>query len=201
MEPERCHQPPQNHVLTTSELRRAKSGRADFVKKARHPITLILDGVRQNYNLGAIFRLCDGFLVERLVICDTPVLLHKRKLVQAAAGTQRWVPWESANDSAAAVRAANAAGYWIAAVEITANSVPLDAMQPRFPAALVVGGERSGVSSEALAWADQSIAIPMLGMGNSLNVATAVGIVLHELIRRYAQWCGPKGFTSSGRIR
>jgi len=187
VEPERPHLPPQNHVLTTPELRSAKPDRADFAKRARHPITLILDGVRQNYNVGAIFRLCDGFLVERLVICDTPVLLHKRKLVQAAAGTQRWVPWEAASDGATAVRAAKAAGYWIAAVEITGNSVPLDAMQPRFPAALVLGGERSGVSGGALALVDQSIAIPMLGMANSLNVATAAAIVLHELVRQYGK--------------
>jgi hypothetical protein len=55
----------------------------------RHPVTLILDGVRQNYNIGAIFRLCDGFLVERLMICDTPLSLHKRKLVQAGTAELR----------------------------------------------------------------------------------------------------------------
>jgi tRNA G18 (ribose-2'-O)-methylase SpoU len=50
----------------------------------------VLDGVTQNYNIGAIFRLCDAFLVRQLVICDTK--LELRKLVQAAQGTQHWVP-------------------------------------------------------------------------------------------------------------
>jgi tRNA G18 (ribose-2'-O)-methylase SpoU len=54
-------------VLATDELRRSKPSRADFATRARNPITLVLDGVRQNYNLGAIFRLCDAFLVERLL--------------------------------------------------------------------------------------------------------------------------------------
>lgn len=81
---------PRNHVLATSELRRSKPGRADFAAQARNPITVVLDGVTQNYNLGAIFRLCDAFVVDRLVICGVPVKLHKRKLVQAAAGTQHW---------------------------------------------------------------------------------------------------------------
>ena len=140
--------------------------------------------VRQNYNLGAIFRLCDAFLVERLVVCGVPVLLHKRRLIQAAAGTQRWVPWEEADDAATVVRAAKSAGQWIAAVELTANSVNLPELQPRFPAVLVLGGERSGVSPEVVACADQAVAIPMLGMANSLNVATAAAIVLYELARR-----------------
>ena len=53
----------------------------------------MLDGVTQNYNIGAIFRLCDAFLVQELVICGAKVELHKRRLVQAAQGTQHWVPW------------------------------------------------------------------------------------------------------------
>jgi tRNA G18 (ribose-2'-O)-methylase SpoU len=176
-------------ALTTSELRRRKPGRAEFVAQARNPVTMVLDGVRQNYNLGAIFRLCDAFLVERLVICGVPVLLHKRKLVQAAAGTQRWVPWEEANDAATVIRALKAAGHWTAIVELTAESVSPAALQPRFPAVLVLGGETAGVSRGVLACADQTVAIPMLGMANSLNVTTAAAIVLYELVRR----CGKRG--------
>lgn len=62
----------------------AGNRRTEFPTKPRNPITVVLDGVRQNYNLGAIFRLCDDFLVERLIICGTPGMLRKRKLVQAA---------------------------------------------------------------------------------------------------------------------
>jgi tRNA G18 (ribose-2'-O)-methylase SpoU len=154
---------------------------------------VVLDGVRQNYNLGAIFRLCDAFLVERLVVCGVPVVLHKQKLVQAAAGTQRWVPWEQAMDAADAVRAAKVAGKWIAVVELTARSVSPAAMQPRFPAVLVLGAERAGVSHDVLAYADQAVAIPMLGMANSLNTATAPAIVLYELARRCAEPGGERG--------
>jgi 23S rRNA (guanosine2251-2'-O)-methyltransferase len=180
-----------DHVLTKPELRQAKTGRIEFMKQARTPITLILDGVKGNYNLGAIFRLCDGFLVERLIICETSVLLRNRKLVQAAAGTQNWVPWEVAADAATAIQAAKRTGCWIGAVELTAHSVTPRVMQPRFPAALVLGGERSGLSSEALACADEAIAIPMLGMANSLNVSTTAAIVLHELVQRHALTTNP----------
>jgi tRNA G18 (ribose-2'-O)-methylase SpoU len=85
-----------DRVLSKPELRQSKPGRADFAVQVRNPITVVLDGVHGNYNIGAIFRLCDAFLIERLIICgEAPrsALLRKRKLVQAAMGTQRWVPW------------------------------------------------------------------------------------------------------------
>ena len=174
-----------NHVLSKPELRRSKPGRAYFAAQARNPISVVLDGVTGNYNIGAMFRLCDAFLVERLVICgDTSrSLLRKRKVVQAASGTQCWVPWSEAPAAVTVVQAAKAAGQWIAVVELTAESVTPAQMQPRFPAVLVLGNERSGVSPEVLAYADQDGArIPMLGMANSLNVATAAAIVFHELL-------------------
>lgn len=173
-----------DHVLATAELRGGKPDRRRFAGQPRLPLTLVLDGVRGNYNLGAIFRLCDAFLVERLVICGTPVMLRKRKLVQAAAGAQRWVPWQEAPDAVAVVRQAKAAGAWIVVADLTAASVAPAALRPRFPAVLVLGGETTGVSSAVLDCADQAVAIPMLGMSNSLNVATAGAIVLYELARR-----------------
>ena len=57
-------------------------------------------------------------------------------------------------------------------------------LRPCFPAVLVLGGERTGVSQAVLDCAEQTVAIPMRGMANSLNVATAAAIVLHELMRR-----------------
>jgi tRNA G18 (ribose-2'-O)-methylase SpoU len=47
--------------LTTDELRSGKSARTEFLAQPRRPITVVLDGVKQNYNIGAIFRLCDAF--------------------------------------------------------------------------------------------------------------------------------------------
>ena len=67
-------------ALAKEELRRAKPSREDFVLRQRNPITMVLDRVRGNYNLGAIFRLCDAFLVERLVVCGARVMLRKRRL-------------------------------------------------------------------------------------------------------------------------
>jgi tRNA G18 (ribose-2'-O)-methylase SpoU len=132
-------------------------------------------------NIGAIFRLCDAFLVQQLVVCGTKGELRKRRLVQAAQGTQHWVPWTERLHASDAIAELKARGTWVVVAEQTTTSIRPQELAPVFPAALVLGGERSGVSPEAIAAADAAVAIPMLGMANSLNVATAAAILLYWL--------------------
>ena len=111
--------------------------------------------------------------------------LHKRRLVQAAQGTQHWVPWTDRQHAADAVAEAKTLGAWVVVAEQTTASVRPEHLVPRFPACLVLGGERNGVSPEAIEAADAAVAIPMLGMANSLNVATAAAILLYWLSARF----------------
>jgi tRNA G18 (ribose-2'-O)-methylase SpoU len=166
-------------ALTTSELRHTKATRDEFLSRPRRPITVVLDGVTQNYNIGGIFRLCDAFLVQQLVICGTKVDLRKRRLVQAAQGTQHWGPWSERQHASEPVADAKARGAWIVVAEQTAGSVRPEQIVPIFPACIVLGGERSGVSPEVVQSADAAVEIPMLGMANSLNVATAAAMLLY----------------------
>jgi hypothetical protein len=110
-------------ALTTPELRATKPKREEFLARPRRPVTVVLDGVSQNFNIDAIFRLCDGFPVRELVICGTKVQLHKRRLVQAAQGTQHWVPWSERQHASEAVGDAKAGGAWVLVAEQTTASV------------------------------------------------------------------------------
>lgn len=170
-------------ALTTAELRHGKDDRHAFQTQARLPIQVVLDGVRHGYNVGALFRLCDAFLCERLVICERDGTQGTRKLVQAAQGTHHWVPWGQADSAIEVVRAARSNGYQIVAIEQTSGAVGLDRFLPQYPICVVLGSERAGVSPAVLDLADAAVAIPMRGMANSLNVATAAAIVLHALAR------------------
>jgi tRNA G18 (ribose-2'-O)-methylase SpoU len=71
--------------------------------------------------------------------------------------------------------------------EQTTASVHPEQLVPVFPATLVLGGERSGVSPEVIDAADAAVSIPMLGMANSLNVATAATILLYWLSVRFEE--------------
>ena len=177
---------PAGRALTTAELRAGKPDRRAFLAQARLPVRVVLDGVRQGYNVGALFRLCDAFLCERLVVCGRDGARGARKLVQAAQGTHNWVPWEQRDCAADAVRDARAGGWQVVAVEQTSGAVGLDRFAPRRPVCLVLGSERAGVSRSVLDLADAAVAIPMRGMANSLNVATAAAIVLHALTAAHA---------------
>jgi tRNA (guanosine-2'-O-)-methyltransferase len=171
-------------ALTTPELRGAKLTRDEFLARPRRPITVVLDGVTQNYNIGAIFRLCDAFLG------GTKVQLYKRRLVQAAQGTQHWVPWRECQRASQAVAEAKARTAWVIVAEQTTASVRPEQLVPRFPATVVLGGERSGVSLDVIEAADAAVAIPMLGMANSLNVATTAAILLYWLSVRFEENIG-----------
>jgi len=171
-------------VSTTAELRRAKCDRIAFAAKPRLPIRVVLDRVTQAYNIGAMFRLCDAMLSERLVITGVDVDLGKRNLGQAACGTQHWTPWSHEKTAVDAVLRARADGYQIAVVELASGSVPPEAFLPKFPLCLVLGGEFDGVSQDVVDLADAVIEIPMRGMANSINVSTAAAIVLYEASRR-----------------
>jgi len=130
---------PPGRALTTAELRRNKPDRHAFRTRPRLPVQVVLDGVRQGYNVGALFRLCDAFLCERLVVCGRDATRGMRKLVQAAQGTQKWVPWEQADNAIEVVRAARACGCQVVAVEQTHGAIGLDQFVPRYPVCLVLG--------------------------------------------------------------
>jgi tRNA G18 (ribose-2'-O)-methylase SpoU len=175
---------PRHVVSPTAELRRSKCDRDAFAAKPRLPITVVLDRVTQAYNIGALFRLCDAMLAERLVITGADVDLRKRNLGQAACGTQFWTPWSQEKTALEAVLRARAEGYQIAAVELASHSVRPERFIPKFPVCLVLGGEFHGVAQEVVDLADAVIEIPMRGMANSINVSTAAAIVLYEVSRR-----------------
>lgn len=159
--------------------------RRAFPSLERRPIRVVLDGVDRLPNIGTMFRLCDAFRAERLSICGIDLLMHKRSLVKAAAGTLTWVPFENPPDALEVVRRNKTDGYTIVAIEMADGSVPPEGMRTDAPLCLVIGAENRGVSPAILELADQCIEIPTDGIGGSINLTTAAAIVLYEASRRY----------------
>ena len=156
----------------------------------RLPVVVVLDNVRSLYNTGAFFRTADGCALEKLVLCGiTPRpdqgSRQRRAIAKTALGAEESVPWEYVAETSEAVSAAAAAGYQVAAIENSAKAVDLYEWAPERPVCLVFGHETGGVSPELAARIDTHVRIPMLGQKRSLNVATAAGVVLYELLRRW----------------
>jgi tRNA G18 (ribose-2'-O)-methylase SpoU len=154
------------------------------------PVVVVLDNVRSLYNTGAFFRTADGCAIEKLVLCGiTPRpdqgARQQRAIAKTALGAEASVRWEYVPETAAALSAATAAGYHIAAVENSARAIDLYEWTPAWPVCLVFGHETDGVTPELAAQIQTHVRIPMLGEKRSLNVATAAGVVLYELLRRW----------------
>jgi tRNA G18 (ribose-2'-O)-methylase SpoU len=151
-------------------------------------VVVVLDNIRSLYNTGSILRTADASGVERVVLCGiTPRPdqggRQRRAIAKTALGAENSVPWEYQPDAHAALQSLGTAGYHIVAVETSSEAVNLFEWTPRWPVCLVFGHEVDGVSSGLAAHVETVIRIPMLGEKRSLNVATAAGVVLYELLR------------------
>jgi len=149
------------------------------------PVSLLLDNVRSMYNVGAFFRTADGVAAEHLYLAGITGRPPKKEITKTALGADETVPWTPVDDSPALIQHLRQQGYQIAAIETSNHSVDLFDWEPRFPVCLLFGHEVDGLPAPLLDACDAHVRLPMLGRKHSLNVATAGGIVLYELLRKY----------------
>lgn len=149
------------------------------------PVTVVAENFRSLYNVGALFRTADGAGVERLILAGITGRPPDRGISKTALGAEERVVWEYSPSAAEALERLRARGYEIAAIETDLRAIDLFDWSPRFPVCVVLGNELDGVSPTALERCDVRVEIPMLGLKHSLNVATAAGVVLYELLRKY----------------
>ncbi len=149
------------------------------------PVSVLLDNVRSLYNVGAFFRTADATRLEKIYLCGITGRPPKRAITKTALGAEETVPWEHTWDALSLARKLRDAGHELAVIETAVHSVDLFEWTPRFPVCLVFGHEVEGVRPELSALSDTFVRIPMLGAKHSLNVATAGGVVIYELLRKY----------------
>ncbi|MEO7143869.1 MAG: RNA methyltransferase [Bryobacteraceae bacterium] len=163
----------------------ATAAAAPYDSIQRVPACVVLDNVRSLYNVGSFFRTADGAGIEKLYLTGITGRPPKNAISKTALGAEESVPWEHAWEPIALLENLRAQDFEIAAIETSAGSVDLFDWTPRFPVCVVFGHEVEGVRPQALALCDTRVRIPMLGRKHSLNVATAGGVVLYELLRKY----------------
>jgi 23S rRNA (guanosine2251-2'-O)-methyltransferase len=151
----------------------------------RLPVTVLLDNVRSMYNVGAFFRTADAAAIEALLLCGITGYPPKNAISKTALGADSHVPWHHSEDPVPLAMELRDRGYEIAAVETSVHSVDLFDWKPRFPVCMIFGHEVDGIGRQLLDVCDTHVRIPMLGRKHSLNVATAGGVVIYELLRKY----------------
>ncbi|MCX7906538.1 MAG: RNA methyltransferase [Bacteroidetes bacterium] len=169
----------------------------ELLRLPRHPIVLVAENIRSLHNVGSFFRTADGARIEKVYLTGFTGTPERAEVRKTALGAEASVPWEHDPDTLAVLERLRAAGYRIAALELTDRSRPYHAVRPEeFPLALVVGNELTGVSDAALQRCDFALEIPQYGIKHSLNVSVAAGVVLFTLVHLYREACGlPSGYT------
>ena len=173
--------------LTIQEMNRLS---ADAFREAEKlPLVVVLDNVRSQHNVGAVFRTADAFLLEGLYLCGiTPkpdTLSTNNDLHKTALGAEQTVAWQAFAETMDAVKALQARGYRVYAVEQAHHSISLEQAEEavKTPAgvAIVLGHEVFGVKQEVVDTCDGCIEIPQYGTKHSLNVSVTAGIVMYSL--------------------
>ncbi|WP_178985534.1 TrmH family RNA methyltransferase [Winogradskyella helgolandensis] len=154
-------------------------------KKQKHPITVLCDNVTNAPNIGSLFRIADAFGIEELIFCGSDISLGKR-MTKTSRSTEKYVNHRVENDIETQINILKANNYYLLALEISENSLPLTAfkLQTKQPIALILGDENFGVSETILKQVDAAVHINMFGNNSSMNVVQATSIALYEITKQ-----------------
>ena len=166
----------------------------EFKQSEKTPVIVVLENIRSAYNVGSVFRTSDAFLIEAIYIVGYTSKPPHKEIKKTALGAEESVAWKHFATTAEAIGELRIQGYNVYAAEQAEGSFKLNAIgfEPDEKIAVIFGNEKSGVEQSTIALSDGCIEIPQLGMKHSLNIATAAGVVLWELVRQRMP-LSPKG--------
>ncbi len=157
----------------------------DMPPIVRQPVHVVLDNLRSAFNVGSIFRTADAGAVAHMHLCGMTAHPPHPKLEKTALGAFSYVPWTYYERNRDCLDALEAKGIPVISIEVTETAVPMtDIVWPQ-PVAIVFGNEVHGVNERVLRRSQAVVKIPMKGYKNSINVATAFGIVLYDILRQW----------------
>lgn len=150
-----------------------------------NPCLVVAEAIEKPGNLGSILRSADGVGVDGVIVCDRCTDIYNPNVVRASVGTLFTLPVVESEGGETAL--------WLQeqGIRIVATSpaAKLEYTDADFsgPVAIVVGTEQLGLSERWLSLADIQVSIPMRGVADSLNVATATTLLLYEVLRQRKQ--------------
>jgi len=147
------------------------------------PFLVILDGVEDPHNLGAVLRTAEGAGVHGVFIPERRAAGLTSVVAKVSAGAIDHIPVARVTNTSRLLESLKSAGVWIYGVEPSASKLLTD-VDLRGPVGLVFGGEGTGIRPGVLQHCDERVRIPMKGHVQSLNVSAAAAVVLFEAVRQ-----------------
>lgn len=152
-------------------------------EEGRTPLLLLLDGITDTRNFGAIGRTADCSGVDAIVIPEKNSASVTPDAVKTSAGGLFYVPVCREKDMVTAVKFLKDNGYLVVGAS-EKGAINYTEADFKVPVAIVMGSEDRGISNEVLRLCDTLVSIPMLGNIESLNVSVAAGVMLYEAVRQ-----------------
>ncbi len=171
----------------------------DQVTAARPALVAVLANVRDPGNAGTVLRAADAAGADAVIFTDASVDVYNGKCVRASAGSLFHLPVVAGVGLAAAVAALREAGLRILAADGRGASTlddPQTRAALRIPTAWLFGNEAWGLPGDLLALADESVAVPIYGRAESLNLAAAAAVCLYASAQ--SQRAGERDLLTAG---
>ncbi len=154
-----------------------------FYEEGRNPFIVVLDGLTDTRNFGAIGRTADCAGVDAIVIPERNSVSVTPDAVKTSAGALFYLPVCREHDVPGAVKALKQNGIMVVGAT-EKGAVDYTEIDYTVPVAVVMGNEETGISDEVLRHCDRLASIPMAGNIGSLNVSVAAGVMIYEAVRQ-----------------
>lgn len=155
-------------------------------KRAQHAFLLVLDGIEDPHNLGAIIRTAEGAGVDGIVIPERRAVGVTATVVKGSAGASEHLPIAKVTNIGRALEDLKSRNIWTVGLDERAQKT-YDQLDYKMDCALVLGAEGHGLHEQIRKKCDFLVSIPMLGKVPSLNVSVAGGVVMYEVARQRRQ--------------
>jgi len=152
-------------------------------RRGKHSLLLVLDGIEDPHNLGAILRTADAAGADGVVIPERRAVGVTASVAKSSAGASEYLPIAKVTNIARTLEDLKAKNLWVVGLD-ERGSQSYETLDYNMDCAIVLGSEGKGVHDLVAKKCDFLVSIPMLGKVSSLNVSVAAGVVLYEIVRQ-----------------
>jgi len=152
-------------------------------RRGEHSLVVVLDGVEDPHNLGAILRTADAAGVDGVVIPERRAVGVTGTVAKSSAGASEHLPIAKVTNISRALEELKSKELWVVGLDERGHQT-YDAVDYKMHCAVVLGAEGKGLHDLVRKHCDFLVSIPMLGRVPSLNVSVAAGVVLYEVVRQ-----------------
>lgn len=176
-------QPHQGVVAVVSEKQYSNLEDILAARRGRHALLLVLDGIEDPHNLGAILRTADAVAADGVVIPERRAVGVTATVAKAAAGAAEHLPIARVTNIGRTLEELKSRAVWTVGLDERGPRL-YDALDYNMDCALVLGAEGKGLHEQVRKKCDYLVSIPMAGKVLSLNVSVAAAVVLYEVVRQ-----------------